>query len=381
MDNINIIGNKCVGCRLCECVCPKECISLIPDEEGFIYPSVDSELCVNCGICLSKCPAYNYKNNNLVPKSYLFIASNQNILNSTSSGGFCTTLSREIILRGGIVYGAKFDSNLNVVFKRAKMLDEISAFKSSKYVFSDLNNIFYDVKNDLVDNKQVLFVGLPCQIQALNNFLIKEYDKLITVSLICHGVSSPISFHKYLEWKSNGKEIKAYNFRYKNEKSKNQIVERIDYLNGDTSIEKLSHTPYGMDYFHAKNYRKCCYNCYFANINRVGDFSVGDFYGKKNTQIVKNSNGCSLVLAMTKKADNMLKIISKDNYLKALPLEEAIVGQHNLKCPSKRPRSRTNYYSKLTKNYFFRRRLYLKVRSFLILLPKSIINWIKQIGE
>lgn len=197
------IKNKaaCCGCKACAAVCPKKCIKMVTDREGFWYPEVDQSACINCGKCERVCPVLNRKKRQprkFGRKAYAAINTDPEIRFQSSSGGIFTAIAEAIIDRGGVVFGAAFDKEFAVRQVFAETKEDLAAFRGSKYVQSDMGDAYSSVLRFLQSGRIVLFSGTPCQIGALKSFLGKEYPNLITVDLICHGVPSPMVWEKYV---------------------------------------------------------------------------------------------------------------------------------------------------------------------------------------
>ena len=209
------IDNKqsCSGCSACVQACPKQCISFEEDEQGFRYPSVNNELCVNCGLCEKVCPCIN-ENEQTIPLD-IYAAKNpdEEIRKDSSSGGIFTMLAESIIDEGGVVFGARFNEKWNVVHDYTETKEGLAAFRGSKYVQSVIGDTYKQVRDFLKADRKVLFSGTPCQIAGLRLFLRKDYDNLYTVDFICHGVPSPGVFRWYLQ-----EEINNYAARQSSEK-------------------------------------------------------------------------------------------------------------------------------------------------------------------
>lgn len=196
---INILNKQdCCGCSSCAQRCPKGCITMQQDEEGFQYPHANVEDCINCGFCEKVCPVINQ--NKPIQKSdpYIYKTSNSEVLINSSSGGAFTDIATMVIEAGGVVFGAKFNDQWEVVHGYAKTHDELKAFQGSKYVQSYIGKSFYTAEKFLKEGRLVLFSGTPCQVAALKLFLRKEYDNLLTLDIVCHGVPSPMVWHDYL---------------------------------------------------------------------------------------------------------------------------------------------------------------------------------------
>lgn len=196
-----IINQKedCCGCSACVQICPKHCISMTADTEGFLYPTVDNSLCISCGLCENACPIQN----RFVPTepSHVFAAYNKNeeIRRASSSGGLFSLLAEKTIADGGVVFGAEFTNQWNVVLAYTETKEGIARFRGSKYVQAEVRGTFKECEQLLKSGRKVLFSGTPCQIAGLKRFLNAEYNNLLTVDFICHGVPSPKVWQRYLK--------------------------------------------------------------------------------------------------------------------------------------------------------------------------------------
>ena len=189
----------CCGCWACIQVCPKKCINMSEDNEGFLYPGIDLSLCINCGLCEKVCPVIHQGKERNPLKVYAAKSCNERIRLESSSGGVFTLLAEKIITSGGVVFGARFDSNWEVVHDCVESIDALSALRGSKYVQSRIEDTFKKAECCIKEGREVLFCGTPCQISGLKLFLRKEYDNLIAVDFICHGVPSPGVWRQYLD--------------------------------------------------------------------------------------------------------------------------------------------------------------------------------------
>lgn len=381
--NIKIVGQDCCGCRTCEQVCPKSCIKMVENKDGFIYPQVEESLCINCSICIKKCPVHNYNESTTTPKIYAFRNKDNSRLMNSASGGACDVVSRKIISDGGVVYGVAFDESFNAKYIRIDNEENLTRIQSSKYVFADTGDTYSQVKEDLTNGIKVLYTGVSCQIDGLLNFLGKDYSNLFTISLICHGVPSPALFRDYIKYRENelGEKIVAYNFRYK---YKNQcgLYERIISDNGKASITPLSMTTYGKDFLSGVNYRENCYHCHYCNIHRVGDWSVGDFWGiEKCHPDFADKRGTSVVLVMNQKGEDMLRSIFDNAYLLESNITNALLDQDNLKKPTDRPSLRNQYYTIWMNdaNFFQKRKPPKNIKYYLKkMCPNFVKSFIKR---
>lgn len=189
----------CCGCNSCVQRCPKSCIRMREDDEGFLYPEVDESVCIDCGLCEKVCPVIHQARENRPIVVCAAKNKSEEIRYQSSSGGVFTALANEIIREGGVVFGAGFDENWEVKHDCTETVEGLSAFRGSKYVQSRIGDSFKKAEQFLKIGRTVLFSGTPCQIAGLKRFLRKEYDNLLTVDFICHGVPSPGVWREYLK--------------------------------------------------------------------------------------------------------------------------------------------------------------------------------------
>ena len=190
--------NNCCGCSACVQACPKQCISMQQDAEGFLYPQVDTSSCIECGLCEKVCPFIHPYEARTPEYTFAAINNNEQIRMESSSGGTFTLLAEQIINEGGVVFGARFDENWQVTIDYTERIDGLAAFRGSKYVQARVGDTYAKCANFLKAGRKVLYSGTPCQIAGLKHYLRKEYDNLITVDFVCHGVPSPKVWEKYL---------------------------------------------------------------------------------------------------------------------------------------------------------------------------------------
>ena len=219
----------CCGCQACVTVCTKHCIAMQADNEGFLYPIVDKSACTNCGLCEKVCPVINQSEPHKPLKVYAAKNKNEDIRRQSSSGGIFTLLAEKVINEGGVVFGARFNENWNVVHSWTDTKEGIAALRGSKYVQSTIGNTYNEAREFLKQGRKVLFSGTPCQIAGLKKFLRKEYNNLLTVDVVCHGVPSPLVWRKYLE------EVRE-NIRAEREAGKNTVSFSLNDLPVITGI-------------------------------------------------------------------------------------------------------------------------------------------------
>lgn len=345
------IKNKadCCGCTACASICPKDAITMEPDTLGFKYPKVNLSECIDCGLCEKVCSFndnYDKSLNLKEPEIYAARHKDMHEIETSRSGAAFIAISDYILENNGIVYGVGYKDHFRVVHKRATTKEERNEFKGSKYVQSDLEGIFRQVKEDLKHGNIVLFSGTPCQTAGLNSYIGKKLrENLVLVDIVCHGVPSPYIWRDYLiyiEKKYKNKIVKV-DFRDKSRVGWSEHIESF-VLNNGNKIESYTYTSL----FH-KNImiRKACGKCHFTNYIRPSDFTIGDYWGWQNLSINFNQDnkGCSLLFINTLKGRNIFTKISTD--LNYIPSNKELCVQPNLISST----TLNNQSEKFTKTY------------------------------
>lgn len=365
--------NECCGCSSCVQKCPKNAIKMIENEEGFLYPIIDEEKCINCGLCSKVCPQMKEikKNNEEYPKVYAMYNKNDDELLKSSSGGIFSVIANYVIENGGVVFGAAYDNDFNVKHIMIDNKENLNLLRKSKYVQSNINNTYEEAERKLKQGKMVLFSGTPCQIAGLKSYLVKEYDNLITCDLVCHGVPSPKAFKIYIKaFEKNGKKVSSYDFRTK-DKLEFEKLGKIEFSNGKNRYLKIGTDPFYNNFLSGNLFRESCYTCKYANMNRIGDITIGDFIGVHNVQPdAYNSKGISICIVNDIKSDELIKKIKNNVEIKKTAIDKIIKHNMNLKIPMKRPISRNKIYANLNNKLFIKD---LKRNMDLKLKIKSII--------
>lgn len=318
---INLQDKKdCCGCHACSNVCPKQCISMQADEQGFLYPVVDTELCVDCRLCEKVCPIINQSEDKKPIKVFAAKNKNEEVRRKSSSGGVFTLLAEYVLNNGGVVFGAKFDENWNVVHSWTDTRDGIAAFRGSKYVQSTIGNTYREAKDFLTQGRKVLFSGTPCQIAGLKKYLRADYDNLLTVEVLCHGTPSPKVWNSYLEFRCSNKcendisKISDISFRDKTNGWK-QFGFKISYSLANLEKTNIELTPFKEDIY-MKGFlrniylRPSCYSCPARKGKSEADISLGDYWGiEKIHPEFDDDKGCNLVLINTSIGENYFEQI------------------------------------------------------------------------
>lgn len=380
--------DKCCGCRNCENICPQNAISMVKDSEGFSYPVVDKDKCINCGLCARKCPLLNINKNNEFKKiCYAAKSKNDKIQKMGSSGGVFGQFASYIINNDGFVCGAIMTDEMLVKHIITNEKKDLIKLYGSKYVFSDLENLFLKIRKILDDNKLVLFCGVPCQVNALNSFLSKKYDNLITVEIICHGVPSPLLFQKYIKYLENKNNFKILNYEFRNKKASawGTFKGLITYEKNGICREKIINADfdkYFANFLKAEGYRESCYNCLFASENRNADFTIGDFWGiEKIKPKMLDNNGVSEIIINSKKGVDFFEKI-KDNFeYEDVSFEDIIKYNGQLSHPSKRSNKRDSWYKNIDNEneYFKNLKIEHSINDYIkIFIPSNLKNKLKQ---
>ena len=337
---------KCTGCGACVQRCPKQCISWTQREFGFRYPQIDKDACVNCGQCEKVCPIDKALEVSAEQKAYAAVHKDDEVLAKSTSGGAFTAIADAVFAQDGIVYGAAMLDGMQVKHIRTSGKDDFEGLRSSKYLQSDTGTTYQMVEQDLKQGKVVLYSGTPCQIDGLKNFLGKDYENLYTVDIVCHGVGSQAYFDKYMDYaRERYGKIKALRFRSKEYAgwSCGVVVVVVDSSDCLKKIPYRDFDNYYYSYFLSGDiYRKSCYSCKYANTNRVGDFTLGDYWGVEALNLpLQTENGCSLLLVNNRHAMQLLDEIESLDRVETT-VEQAAHCNKQLNAPSKLMDSRQN---------------------------------------
>ena len=358
IDSIKYISidtkEDCCGCTACMNICPKNAIEMVEDREGFKYPRIDKEKCINCGLCKKVCPIYNKQEfNTFEQKAYLFQNKNEGVRSTSTSGGFYTSIGEYVINNNGVVYGAIFDDDFRVRHARATSKEELAKFRKSKYVQSDLNRVFTDVKKDLDSGKLVAFSGTPCQVAGIVKFLRREYDNLILIDVMCHSVPSPLIFEKYKKYvleKMNATKIVSVDFRDKSKYGYKYSMMTIETDNGIYS-QGIDTDPYLRAFFNDYSVRPSCYNCKFKTQKRVSDITIWDCYnvGEINKSF-DDDKGTTRILVQSQKGLNILKKLDGIR-IEQIDLNIAVNKVHEMTHSVKPNKRRNEFFEKINSDY------------------------------
>lgn len=298
----------CSGCSACANICPKKAITMTRDAEGFAYPKIDPKLCIKCGKCDATCPALNFraKTVEVLPATFVATYDNDKILRHSSSGGMFTALSEIILNDGGIIFGAGFDKNWRVSHTSAQTLDELENLRGSKYVQSQIGDVYRKVRAAL-KTKKVLFSGLPCQCVGLKHFLGGDHENLLTVEIICNSVPSPALWENYIDEVRYAHDITHINFRSKRNGWGVSSV-AINFADQGHKFNKLTDNLYGRFFLRNLSLRPSCSSCKFRYPNGQADLTLGDAWGISDfAPEMFDKRGVSVVFIHTDKGKEFFK--------------------------------------------------------------------------
>lgn len=339
---------KCTGCTACASACPEQCITMKTDEEGFVYPIVNDSQCIYCGNCKRVCPVEKQLGNPAPLYALGVIAKENNIRKKSSSGGVFYYLASQVLEQGGVVYGAAFQNRyMSVAHECIVHRGNIRKLMGSKYLQSDLDTIFITIKKQLEEGTTILFSGTPCQVSGLKSFLGKDYNNLVCVSVICHGVPSPLLWKKYVKHYLSKHH---YPLTYCNFRSKKNGWRRFG-IKMRTGQEKATFVsaqrdPYMRLFLKNMSLRPSCYQCHAKNNRCKADIVIGDFWGvEKQLPELADDKGTSLVLVYSAKGDILINSISNRFVCKKVSPENALLGNRAFSCSVTEPILREELFS------------------------------------
>lgn len=301
--------DECSGCGLCASVCGQKCISIVPDNLGYLRPIVDKNSCIDCGLCVKKCVIVNPYEQVIPKKTYAAIRQSKDKISLSSSGGVFAALSEFVLTKKSnwVVVGCTLDESVSAKHVVVNNITDLKSLYGSKYVQSDTTEIFEKVQDLLKEGKSVMFSGTPCQVAAIQRYTNK-HPNLLTIEVICHGVANNKMFNSYLDMYRRN-EIKMFYFRDKGQgwSFNNKIVYK------DNKEIKINHriSSYMTYFLKGETYRDCCYKCPYAKPERCADITIGDFWGILQTRpylnnIIDIEKGVSCVLVNSDKGASML---------------------------------------------------------------------------
>lgn len=301
----------CCDCSACKNICPKDAIYMYLDEYGFEYPKIDMEKCILCGLCNKVCAFQNIEEINIPIETYVGVAKDESTILKSASGGIFATMAQMYLQEGGVIFGASFDEKFNPIHIGIDKLEDLHKLQGSKYVQSSIGSTFKEAKQFLQQGRKVLYSGTPCQIAGLKGYLMKEYDNLLTIDIICHGVPSSKFFKDYLQVLENKLKGKVIEFKFRDKSISWEKNGSIKYeTDGKMKRKKLYGSESSYYYYFSSSdcFRENCYHCKYTCENRPADITIGDYWGIESVHPellgkgrLKEDKGISLIVANTLK--------------------------------------------------------------------------------
>lgn len=357
MENISLIPmDSCTGCGACLQICPKHCITMEERKDGFLSPVVNTDVCVSCGKCLKACPAKKTFVGKIPLESYVAYHNDDQIRLKSSSGGVFYELAKWVLDKNGVVFGVVFDRDWCPKHVSAECVEDVLPMLGSKYVQSDTKDTFNECLSYLKEKRWVLYSGTPCQITGLSKFLGKEYERLIKVDFVCHGVPSPGIWRRYLTEVLSGEisTIKEISFR-----DKRFGWERFSFVISGKPVHKgtpnsilLSdihyENPYMRGFLYDLYLRESCYRCPSKGFSSQSDITLGDFWGvhKLGMDGMNDWKGLSLVAVGTEKGRHVFNDIATGFHRNELSWQQAIMSNPNLVASQKKNKRRISKFRK-----------------------------------
>ena len=346
----------CTGCKMCKDVCPKEAISYEVNQEGFWYPRVDYDKCIQCGKCVKTCPSLSEHNNPMAtePDVYAAWALDDSIRLRSTSGGIFLVLAEKMVEQGGVIAACKYAPDYKSAYHTiGKTRQDLEDFKGSKYFQSDTDGIYKKVKDNLKAGNRVLFCGTPCQVAGLHQYIGTGNANLLTVDFICRGINSPMVFKKYVDEceKHHGSPVKKVHLKNKN-KGWTRLGTYMEFQNGKKYYRDRITDPWVNGYIRGDLFmRPCCSECKYKERIRVADISIGDFWGLPGTED-NLFKGISVILVNTEKGRDYLKTVQDKLFLEKHTYEEASDGNGCLLKPASMGKHRQEFFDKVDNTEF-----------------------------
>ena len=331
--------DACTGCGACAFKCPKQCISMKEDVQGIVFPEIDGTLGIECRSCEKVCPVLNEVSSHKSMRAYAAWSNDCEERRTSASGGIAIEMYKWAISDGWLVVGASQNEDFSVTHKVVSTLDDVVAFKNSKYVFSDTYAVFQEIKSALKSDRKILFIGLPCQVAALRK-LFRDADNLLLVEVVCHGTTPTLYLKQHIDMLSKkygchavrmsfrDPEVHTWTFTFTLYDSDGKMFYAKRTKDGDT---------YQFGYHRAVSYRENCYHCSFAKSERCADITIADYHGLGGVAPCSfNARKVSLILENNQKGSSFVNELIKRGHIhvEQRPLEEPFKGEPQLRHPS-----------------------------------------------
>lgn len=385
----------CTACMACLNACAHSAITVVEDECGYRYPKIDSEKCTDCGLCHRVCPELNRRTLTFPKACYAAALKDTDELLKSASGGVGAALTRHVLEQGGIVVGCSGEDMRNVRHVIVRNMEEAHWLRGSKYVQSAIAaDLFKQIRSELIKGTKVMFIGTGCQTAGLQNFLMKPYENLITVDLVCHGVPSQRMLNETFEYyiaKYPDIDPKHVAFRDKETYKPNASGIRYGWISS-THTEQRSkpfycpteRDPYMAAFLmpHNPHLRECCYSCRYSYSARQTDLTIFDFWGLRKDCSLTGRPGVSAVLVNTQKGAEIFDSLKDALDMEQREIQEAVAGNHNLQFPSVKSPRRQQFMELCASKGFVAASIAiaisthrrLKIRNRIIAIIKAIIR-------
>lgn len=364
-------NDNCTGCTACVNICPQNCLMMKADAQGFLYPTIQyPEKCIDCNLCAKVCPLNRdqmYTISGEMTEAYAAYSLDDGLREESSSGGMFSEIAQIVLRAGGVVYGATYSEDFRIIHVCVESYAELEKLRGAKYAQSDLNYVFSEVEKKLEAGQAVLFSGTPCQIAGLKSFLKRDYDNLLTVDIVCHGVPSPAAWKQYVLFRAkndcDGKLPQKINLRSKvTGWSKYRYSNVYDYPGGKKYVQWGGEDLYMKLFVHDYINRKSCETCHFKGFQRISDITLGDFWGIwDEVPEMDDDKGTSLILIHSQKGKSYFHALDKKICYKKVTLEQAVAQNPSiLQSSSAKPEREAVLTSILVGNFNIAIRLLLK---------------------
>lgn len=374
---------RCTGCHACYNICPKKAITMIEDEKGFKHPAIDKEKCIDCGLCKKVCPVLKEKEIENDIKAYACYNLNEKERLESSSGGIFILLAQEIIKRKGVVFGAYLNKDFKVEHIKIDNTKDLGKLMGSKYVQSIIGETYKQVKEELIEGKYVLFTGTPCQIEGLKSYLMKDYEKLYTQDIICHGVPSPLVWEKYKEYRKKTDKQTPLKISFRNKDNGWSLFNLKFFYKNDSYKKNQNEDMFMQAFLRNTILRDSCYNCKFKKLHRISDITLADYWGiqKIHPELFDNKGTSVVIISSSKGMELFESIKDKIKYVDT-DLNYVIKVNPSMTSSVKADKNRNDFFDnlenidfpKLVKKYTYTPPLYRRVLSKIKRVIKKIIK-------
>lgn len=347
-DFIKKEKRNCCGCTACYNACPRKAITMIPDNEGFLYPEICQDKCIKCGLCNNVCPILHRVQHEERTEGFIIRYKNDKIVEESTSGGVFTALATHLMDKGYVVYGAGYDDNMQVICKMATNTEELKEMRGSKFVQSTLGATFQTIKTQLKDGQKILFTGTPCQVSGLISYLGKKPEKLICIDFVCRGVPSPGLWKNYVDMMEKKYGSKIVGARFKNKTyGYHGTTMKVDFANGKAWYGSGRVDPMMKAFVTEMASRPSCHACAFKGVKRQSDITMFDCY--EFSQITgrrDDDKGYSSILIHTEQGKELLNSVKNMLICYEIPIDKLVSKNGVMVRNSAKPNEKREYFYK-----------------------------------